>query len=126
MVGVVPSYDIDADTLFAVQDNSFDGSNSFDPLTETTNTVNFHWKLFASRYYGGGPDFRLPDYNSLVLQLPVNALPDMPDLGGDSGYWRVIGVVRHIPFTLGVVPAQETFFAFHFHYFFSSLDEPLP
>jgi len=117
---VIRSHDIEGSAVSADDPLSFDASTSLDPLSETTNTLSFHYVLFESTAHGGRYYSGLADYYSPVLQIPMWSLPDLPDNGdADSQFWRVILVIRHIPFTPGL--SQKTVCAFRFQYLFSPI-----
>jgi hypothetical protein len=97
-----------------------------DPLSGATNTLSYHWEIFLSYANQGFGYDDMPDYHSSVFPIPVNSMPDQPDLSEgtdpDALYWRVRLEVHHIPYTPGVVPSQETIFWFRFEYFGSPVD----
>jgi hypothetical protein len=102
--------------------NLIDASPSVDLLSNSTNTLSCHWRIFFPTELGGGICTNLPDYNSLALLWPPNTLPALPNVGADSTFWRMEVFVRHIPYTPNVVPAQQSIFWFHFQYASSQLD----
>ncbi len=114
--------------LLASDFNTFDASFSVDPLTETTNTLSFNWNVLvaypqvgiAGAYFTG-----LADYYSPVLEIPPDALPDMPpsEYDSEADFWRATILMRHIPFTPHV-PSQETVRAFKFYYWQSNYLPP--
>jgi len=120
----LPEYTIPEQYLDGEVDNNFDASASVDLLSDSTNTLSYHWMVYFSTSNNGGLPYveNLPDINSAVFPIPANSLPQLKDFGGDSLYWRAQLVVRHIPYTAGVTPAQESVYWFRFQYLFSSLD----
>jgi len=121
-----PEYTIPEDVLDGSMDNNFDASDSVDLLSDSTNTLSYHWLVLSSVSNGEeiymGHMGSLPDFDSAVFPMPANSLPQLKDFGGDSLYWRVMLIVRHIPYTPNVVPAQESIYWIRFQYLFSSLD----
>lgn len=103
----------------------YDASTSLDPFSGSSNTLSFHWEIWKSDFYGGAQytSYGVTGYHAQVLRFGENSLPDLEDGGADPNmaYWRVRFTLQHIPYTPGVVPAQETVFWFRFKYFFSAL-----
>ena len=122
---VVKCYDIDGTGLFAESPQSFDASTSVDPLTETTNTLTFHWQISQSVKWGGRYYTHLPDYHSPVFPIPVDSLESLQSDPNDpdASYWRMRLLMRHIPYTPGE-PLQQNFCAFRFLYIGSPLSIP--
>jgi hypothetical protein len=120
-----PEYTIPEDAIDGSMDNDFDASNSVDLLSDSTNTLSYHWLIVASDFNLSQISTNMP--GSRILQIPANSLPQLnepihPGPTDASLYWRVQLVVRHIPYTAGVVPAQQSVYWFRFKYDFSSLD----
>lgn len=109
--------------LTALQYTKFDAAGSFDPISETTNSLSFNWVVFKSQFYGGD-EYSLhgmTGYNSPVLGIDLNAMPELPDdiADAESRFWRVRLTTRHIPYTPN--QNQETVFWFRFEYYFSDI-----
>jgi hypothetical protein len=115
-----PEYSIPVEFIAGEDSNSFDASHSVDLLSDSTNTLSYHWSIFVSAANGGQAYGGLTNYDSPVLQIPMFSLPDQPDPSGGSDpyaiFWRVRLVVHHIPYTPNVTPSQETVFWFRFGY----------
>ncbi|HEY1662619.1 MAG TPA: hypothetical protein VGI03_09390, partial [Verrucomicrobiae bacterium] len=122
--GIAPNYIIPDDSIEATDENLFDASGNVDPLTRSTNTLIYHWRMRLPEADGGQQytsNF-ITNYDSAVLDLIPESLPDLPASLGDPGsvYWRVQLSLRHIPYTYGVTPSQENFFLFSFQYLSSN------
>ncbi|MDB6027297.1 MAG: hypothetical protein JWM68_3520, partial [Verrucomicrobiales bacterium] len=97
-----------------------DASASLDPVSGTANTLSFQWEIYQSDFYGGllytNPG--ITGFDAPVLHFAEQPMSDQPEVPSDpdAGYWRVRLAIRHIPFTPGVVPKQETVLWFRFLY----------
>jgi hypothetical protein len=104
----------------------YDASASLDPFSGSSNTLSFHWEIWKSEFYGGNSytSYGVTGYHAPVLRLEQNSMPNLEDNGWDidMAFWRVRLSIQHLPFTPGVVPAQETVLWFRFKYLASELD----
>ena len=97
----------------------FDASTCLDSLSGTSNTLSFNWSIRKSLETGGeyvtSPG--ITGWGSPVLIISPISMASLPDIGdGFNDKYVMELTIRHIPFTSGVQPPQETGFGFCFQY----------
>jgi hypothetical protein len=105
----------------------FDASTCLDSLSGTSNTLSFNWLL--KKPIAAGGDIITPagftGFDSPVLHFSPNSLYTLPyNSDGVSDEYIMVLTIRHIPFSSGVQPPQDTAFGFRFQYVGGDLPPP--